>query len=95
MTEAVRVTTQKVGKHTLSLLEAAHQLGVSVVGSATLMQSQLASSLPEQIKNAFPGFTSDARRAVAFAQSLPLTCALVGMKSVEHLEQNLERGLLS
>ncbi|HEY0527544.1 MAG TPA: hypothetical protein VGD02_01850, partial [Gemmatimonadaceae bacterium] len=62
---------------------------------ATLMQSQLASSLPEQIKTAFPGYSSDARRAVAFAQSLPIAAALVGMKSVAHLDQNLERGLVS
>jgi hypothetical protein len=59
------------------------------------MQAQLASSLPEQIKTAFPGFSSDARRAVAFAQSLPVSSALVGMKSVAHLDQNLERGLVS
>ena len=95
MAEAVRAPTQKVGKHSVPLLEAAHELGVSVVGSATLMQSQLASSLPEQIKTAFPGYSSDARRAVAFAQSLPISSALVGMKSVSHLEQNLERGLVS
>jgi aryl-alcohol dehydrogenase-like predicted oxidoreductase len=59
------------------------------------MQSQLAQSLPDQLRSAFPGFTSDARRAIAFAQSLPLTAALVGMKSVAHLEQNLERAALS
>jgi aryl-alcohol dehydrogenase-like predicted oxidoreductase len=95
MAEAVRAPTQKMGKHSVPLLEAAHELGVSVVGSATLMQSQLASALPEQIKTAFPGYSSDARRAVAFAQSLPITSALVGMKSIAHLDQNLERGLVS
>ena len=72
------------------MLEAAHRLGVAVVGSATLMHSQLTRSLPEQLHSAFPGFSSDARRAIAFAQSLPLTAALVGMKSVSHLEENLE-----
>ncbi|HEY0529061.1 MAG TPA: aldo/keto reductase [Gemmatimonadaceae bacterium] len=95
MAEAVRAPTQKMGKHSVPLLEAAHEMGISVIGSATLMQSQLASSLPEQIKTAFPGYSSDARRAVAFAQSLPITAALVGMKSVAHLDQNLERGLVS
>jgi hypothetical protein len=54
------------------------------------MQSQLTRSLPQELHSTFPGFTSDARRAVAFAQSLPLTAALVGMKSVSHLEANLE-----
>jgi hypothetical protein len=90
MTEAVRTPTQKVGSDRVPLLEAAHRLGVSVVGSATLMHSQLTRSLPEQLHSAFPGFSSDARRAIAFAQSLPLTAALVGMKSVSHLEENLE-----
>jgi hypothetical protein len=47
--------------------------------------------LPKQLRSAFPGFHSDARRAIAFAQSLPLTSALVGMKSVSHLEENLEQ----
>jgi aryl-alcohol dehydrogenase-like predicted oxidoreductase len=91
MTEAVRAPTQSVGPERVPLLEAAHRLGVAVVGSATLMQSQLARSLPKQLHSAFPGFHSDARRAIAFAQSLPLTSALVGMKSVSHLNENLEQ----
>jgi aryl-alcohol dehydrogenase-like predicted oxidoreductase len=95
MTEAVRVPTQTVDSDRVTLLEAAQHFGVGIVGSATLMQSQLARSLPEQLRSAFPGFNSDARRAIAFAQSLPLTAALVGMKSVAHLEQNLERAALS
>jgi len=95
MTEAVRVPTQKLGTKLVPLLEAAHRLGISVVGSATLMQSQLTRSLPEELLSSFPGFRSDARRAIAFAQSLPLTAALVGMKSVSHLEENLERSAIS
>jgi aryl-alcohol dehydrogenase-like predicted oxidoreductase len=93
MTEAVRVPTQTVGSDKVTLLEAAQHFGIGIVGSATLMQSQLARSLPDQLRSAFPGFNTDARRAIAFAQSLPLTAALVGMKSVAHLEQNLERAL--
>jgi aryl-alcohol dehydrogenase-like predicted oxidoreductase len=90
MTEAVRVPTQRVGKDQLSLLEAAHRLGIAVVGSASLMQAQLTKELPDQVRHAFPGFSSDARRALAFAQSLPVASALVGMKSIAHLEANLE-----
>jgi aryl-alcohol dehydrogenase-like predicted oxidoreductase len=89
MTEAVRMPTQQVGRSRLPLLEAAHRLGVSVIGSATLMQSQLTQSLPKEVHASFPGFNSDARRAVAFSQSLPVSAALVGMKSVSHLEENL------
>ncbi|MEO8911080.1 MAG: aldo/keto reductase [Gemmatimonadaceae bacterium] len=91
MTEAVRVPTQMLGSESVSLLDAAHRLGIAVIGSATLMQSQLAGSLPGELQSAFPGFSTDARRAIAFAQSLPITSALVGMKSVGHLDQNLER----
>lgn len=89
MTEAVRAQTQCVGFERLSLLEAAHRLGVSVIASATLMQSQLARGLPAQLHDAFPGFASDARRAIAFTQSLPVAAALVGTRSVSHLEENL------
>ena len=89
MTESVRLPTQHIGHEQVPLLEAAHQLGVSVVGSATLMQSQLTRALPKQVHSAFPGFKTDARRAIAFSQSLPVAAALVGMKSVSHLEENL------
>ena len=89
MTEAVRTPTQRIGDDQLTLLEAASRLGISVIGSATLMQSQLTRSLPKQVHAAFPGFTTDARRAIAFSQSLPLAAALVGMKSRAHLEENL------
>ncbi len=89
MTEAVRVSTQCVRNDRVPLLEAANRLGISVVGSATLMQSQLTRALPEQVHSAFPGFETDARRAIAFSQSLPLVSALVGMKSVSHLDENL------
>jgi hypothetical protein len=59
------------------------------------MQSQLTRALPAELHSAFPGFTTDARRAIAFSQSLPLASALVGMKSKAHLEENLQPPLLS
>ena len=95
MTEAVRLPTQSFGSDRVSLLEAARQLGVSVIASATLMQSQLTRSLPDQVRSAFPGFRTDARRAIAFTQSLPLAATLVGMKSRAHLEENIAAPQLS
>jgi aryl-alcohol dehydrogenase-like predicted oxidoreductase len=89
MSEAVRVPTQRVGGADVTLLDAVQRLGLSVIGSATLMQAQLTHSLPAQVQAAFPGFGSDARRAIAFAQSLPVAAALVGMKTPAHLEENL------
>jgi aryl-alcohol dehydrogenase-like predicted oxidoreductase len=53
------------------------------------MQSQLTRGLPNQVHAAFPGFRTDARRAIAFTQSLPVSAALVGMRSVSHLDENL------
>lgn len=95
MTEAVRAPTQQHGSELIPLLEAAHRLDLAVVGSATLMQSQLTRALPQEISTAFPGFATDARRAIAFAQSLPIASALVGMKSKAHLEENLRPPLAS
>ena len=95
MTEAFRSPTQQCGSQLVTLFEAAHRLNVAVVGSATLMQSQLTRSLPEELHSAFPGYSTDARRAIAFAQSLPVASALVGMKSKAHLEENLEQPLAS
>lgn len=89
MTEAVRLPTQHDGTNNISLLENARELGISVFASASLMQSQLTRDLPDAAKSMFAGFDSDAQRAIAFVRSLPVASALVGMKSVEHLEENL------
>ena len=91
MPEAVRVPTQPLpGGKVVTVLEAARELGITVVASATLMQSQLASNLPSAVRELFPSLTTDAQRAIAFVRSLPgVTTALVGMKRVEHVEENL------
>jgi aryl-alcohol dehydrogenase-like predicted oxidoreductase len=89
MTEAVRAPTQTVKGQRMPLLEAAAALGVSVVASASLMQSQLTRGLPAELAVAFPSLTTDAQRALAFARTLPLCAALVGMRSIDHLSENL------
>jgi aryl-alcohol dehydrogenase-like predicted oxidoreductase len=89
-TEAVRAQTQTVKDRSMTLLEAAAALGVSVVASATLLQGKLAANLPAQLHDAIPGHATDAQRAIAFVRSLPVISAgLVGMKQIEHLEENL------
>jgi len=91
MLEALRQRNQPVGKETVNFLEAAHSFGVTVMASATIMQGQLAGRLPASIGEALSGLTSDAQRAIQFTRSTPgITTALVGMKSVEHVEHNLE-----
>jgi aryl-alcohol dehydrogenase-like predicted oxidoreductase len=94
MPEAVRLPTQPLpGGRVVTVLEAARELELSVVASATLMQSQLASDLPAAVRKLFPDLSTDAQRAVAFVRSLPgVTTALVGMKRAEHVEENLGAG---
>lgn len=71
-------------------VEAAAALGLTVMTSATLMQSRLTSNLPPAIAETFPSLTKDAQRAIAFVRALPgVTTALVGMKHVEHVDENL------
>lgn len=91
MPEALRAATQPLGgDRVVPLLQAAAELGVSVVASATLMQAQLTAGLPAALADAFPALQTDAQRAIAFVRSLPgVGAALVGMKSVAHVEENL------
>lgn len=91
MPEAVRVPTQPLGNTVVPLLQAASELGVTVIGSAPLMQGQLTRGLPAKLAEAFPDLTTDSQRAVAFVRSLPrVTSALVGMKTPAHLREQLE-----
>lgn len=91
MMEAARAPTQRLpGGHAVSLLQAAAELGISVVASASLMQAQLTRGLPAAARDLFPALTTDAQRALAFVRALPgVGCALAGMRSVEHVEENL------
>jgi aryl-alcohol dehydrogenase-like predicted oxidoreductase len=91
MTEAIRSPNQCLpGSRWVSLVEAASELGIGVIASATLLQSKLASGLPQPVREAFPDQTCDAARAIAFVRAIPgVSTALVGMKSEGHLDENL------
>lgn len=91
MPEAARLATQPLGRRRVPLLEAADALGVGVVASAPLMQGKLTAGLPEEMREHFPGCSTDAQRALRFATSLPgVSAALAGMRSAAHLHENLE-----
>ncbi len=76
--------------HANGLLEKAASAGITVVASASLLQSRLASGLPEQLRRRFPGHKSDAQRALQFARSAPgITVALAGMAQAVHVHENL------
>ncbi|CAN5307957.1 aldo/keto reductase [soil metagenome] len=90
MPEAVRLPTQRAGTTNVPLLQVTAELGMTVIASASLMQGQLTRGLPAKVQEAFPGLTTDAQRAAAFVRGLPaVTTALIGMKSVVHLEEQL------
>jgi len=91
LTEAVRTPTQRLDDGRLvTVLEAAAEMGLGVVASSTLYQARLASGLPAAISQALPGLDTDAQRAIAFVRGLPVvTTALVGMKTANHVRENL------
>jgi aryl-alcohol dehydrogenase-like predicted oxidoreductase len=73
----------------LSPLEAAQELEVYVMCSASILQSRLTQGLPEVLAQVF-GLDTDAQRAVQFVRSSPgVGSALVGMKQIAHVEENL------
>ena len=94
MSEAIREPTQRLGaRRVVPLLQATAELGISVVASASLMQSRLTTELPPAVRDSFPTLATDAQRALAFVRSLPgVTCALVGMRSLAHVDENVAAG---
>jgi aryl-alcohol dehydrogenase-like predicted oxidoreductase len=90
MPEAFTRANQPVGKDTVTTLEAARRLGVYVVASASVHQGQLTRNLPPVVAEYLPGLTTDAQRAIQFVRSTPgIGTALVGMKSLQHVEENV------
>ncbi len=88
MTEALTLGNPKIGERVMTVMEAAHELGITLIGSASLLQGQVARNLPEFVAAAF-GLEDDAERALQFARSAPgITTALVGMSRVEHVRAN-------
>ncbi len=90
MSEAVRVPTQMVKGQLRTVLEAASELGVSVVACAPLMHGKLAEGLPDEVRAALPAAPTDAGRALNFVRTLPgVTSTVVGMRSLAHVEENV------
>jgi aryl-alcohol dehydrogenase-like predicted oxidoreductase len=91
MTEAFALVNQQVGDVFLSAIEAANELGLTVVTSAALKQGVLSSPFMADLTPFFPGIETDAQRAIQFARSTPgVTTALVGMSQAAHVEEDLE-----
>jgi aryl-alcohol dehydrogenase-like predicted oxidoreductase len=90
MTEASTQRPEVRDGGAVSVLEAARDAGVTVVASATLLQSKLTRDLPAALAQQIPGFETDAQRAIQFTRSTPgITVALVGMSNAAHVKENL------
>jgi len=88
MTEALTLGNQTVADETKTPMEAAGELGITLVASASLLQGQVARNLPDFVAQAL-GLENDAQRALQFVRSSPgITTALVGMSHVEHVKEN-------
>jgi len=88
MTEALTLGNHSIAGKTMTVMEAAEELNITLIASASLLQGQVASNLPEFVAEAL-GLDSDASRALQFARSAPgITTALVGMCREEHVRAN-------
>jgi aryl-alcohol dehydrogenase-like predicted oxidoreductase len=88
MTEALTLGNQSIGGRERTVMEAASDLGITLVASASLLQGQVARNLPAFVAQAL-GLENDAERALQFVRSSPgITTALVGMSHVEHVIAN-------
>jgi len=91
MPEAAVASTQQAGRNLGPLLQVARAHGLMVFASASLLQGQLTQGLPPQFRDWFPRMQTDAQRAIQFVRSTPgITCALVGMSHLEHVQENLD-----
>jgi aryl-alcohol dehydrogenase-like predicted oxidoreductase len=96
MTEAFTDANQTLEGEKATFLEAAAGFGVTVMSSASIMQSRLSAGLPPIIGASLKGLRTDAQRAIQFTRSTPgIDVALVGMSDIAHVKENLELAKIS
>jgi aryl-alcohol dehydrogenase-like predicted oxidoreductase len=89
MPEALVRANQTVNGKTVSMVQAARELGITLIASASLLQAHLAGKVPSLIQRAL-GLKDELECALQFVRSAPgITSALVGMKQVGHVRANL------
>ena len=90
MTEGASLARETLRGRRATTLEAAADLGITVVASAAMLQGRLSRDLPPPTVAGLPGLATDAQRAIQFARSVPgVAVALVGMSRAAHVEENL------
>src|SRR5437660_2386737 len=91
MTEALTLGNQTLRGHHRPVMEAASELDITLIASASLLQGQVAKNLPQFVAQAL-GLENDAERALQFVLSSPgITTAFVGMYRVIHAKANERR----
>ena len=91
MPEALTLSNQVLGSDQVSTLEAAAGLGMTVISSASIFQGRVAQGLPKDLRATLGSLPTDAQSAIQFVRSAPgISTALVGMSSIEHVEDNLQ-----
>jgi aryl-alcohol dehydrogenase-like predicted oxidoreductase len=90
MPEALVRANQIVAGKSVSMIQAARELGVTLVASASLLQTHLVGKISQVIHDAL-GFRNDIECALQFVRSAPgIATALVGMKRLDHVHANLK-----
>jgi len=91
MPEALTLSNQVFDGRQTSTLEAAAELGVTVISSASIFQGRVAQGLPKDLRESLGSLSTDAQSAIQFVRSAPnVATALVGMSRIEHVEENLK-----
>ena len=91
MPEAFSKPNQQVEAQRVSFLAAAARNGITVMTSGSILQGRAAKGLPPVLSEVFPGFETDAQRAIQFARSAPgVGVALVGMSRMDHVRENMK-----
>lgn len=89
MADAFTVESHEGAEGPQSALWFAQKAGLNVVTSASIGQGRLAEGLPEAVGGRLEG-DSASQKAINFARSGPgVTSALVGMRSEDHVRENL------
>jgi aryl-alcohol dehydrogenase-like predicted oxidoreductase len=91
MSEALFTPNHVLDGRPVPLLRAAEAHGITVVTSISANAGRVSWGIPPTLRTACLGVESDVQIALQFARSAPGVCtALVGMRSVEHVRENLK-----
>jgi aryl-alcohol dehydrogenase-like predicted oxidoreductase len=90
VTQAHASPTQFGPEGAAGVLATLRDTGTAVFAAAPLARGRAVRGLPPFVAQHLPGFATDAQRALQLARSTPgISCALVGMRELNHVEQDL------